>query len=161
MDTLQKIVPIDKDYVHKTNAENVLISDLIRHGDEVHSFLCVNSNHPFFFDHSREHIPGIMLIEAGRQKAMAVAHKYHEVSFDKVFFINEFQMKFFSFAKTSRPVIIKSKVFQTNAKSKHYFQFNLECSFHQDTRLIANVFGVFTVLSPKLLARLERSNGEL
>lgn len=161
MNTLQNIVPIDKEYVHKTNADNVLISDLIRDGDEFHSFLCVNSNHPFFFDHSREHIPGIMLIEAGRQKAMAVAHKYHEVSFDKLFFINDFQMKFFSFAKTSRPVILKSKVFKRDSKSKNYFQFTLECSFHQDTRLIATVLGAFTVLSAKLLARLERSNDEL
>jgi 2-oxo-3-(phosphooxy)propyl 3-oxoalkanoate synthase len=157
MNTQQQIVPINKDYVHKTNAENVLISELIQHGDEFHSFICVNTNHPFFFDHSREHIPGIMLIEAGRQKAMAIVHKYYEVSFDKVFFINDFQMKFFSFAQTSLPVVIKSKVFRDDSKSKNYFQFVLESSFHQNSHLVATVHGAFTVLSARMLARLERS----
>jgi hypothetical protein len=160
MDIQHNILPIDKDYVHKTNVENVLISDLIQHGDEFHSFICVNTNHPFFFDHSRDHIPGIMLIEAGRQKAMAIVHKYYQVSFDMVFFINDFQMKFFNFAKTSSPVILKSKVFNNNSKSKNYFQFDLESSYYQDTHLIATVHGAFTVLSAKLLARLERSKGQ-
>ena len=157
MDNQQRTVPIDKKYVHKANEENVLISDIEKHGDEFHSFVIVNTGHPFFFEHPREHVPGLLLVEAGRQNSMAIVHKYYDVSFDKAFFINDFQMKFASFATASSPLMIKSRVLNNASKSKNYFQLDFEITFYQETNLVASLSVTFTISSAKLLARLERS----
>ncbi len=159
MDSRQKTVPIDKRYVHKANEENVLISDIEKHGEEFCTSVIVNTEHPFFFEHAREHVPGLLLVEAGRQSSMAIVHKYYDVAFDKAFFINDFQMKFASFATTSSPLTIKSKVLNNASKSKNYFQLDFEIEFYQETKLVASLSVTFTVASEKLLARLERNRG--
>jgi len=159
MDNRQKTVPIDKRYVHKANEENVLISDIEKHGEEFHTSVIVNTEHPFFFEHAREHVPGLLLVEAGRQSSMAIVHKYYDVAFDKAFFINDFQMKFASFATTSSPLTIRSKVLNNASKSKNYFQLDFEIEFYQETKLVASLSVTFTIASEKLLARLERNRG--
>ncbi|MEN8146646.1 MAG: AfsA-related hotdog domain-containing protein [Campylobacterota bacterium] len=159
MNTQQKTVPIDKRYVHKANEENVLIGDVEKHGDAFHTSVIVNTEHPFFFEHPREHVPGLLLVEAGRQSSMAIVHKYYDVAFDKAFFINDFQMKFTGFATTSAPLTIKSSVLNSASKSKNYFQLDFEIAFYQETKPVASLSVTFTIASPKLLARLERNRG--
>lgn len=41
--------------------------------------LYMDSNHPYFFEHPNEHIPGMMLIEATRQLMVACTHKYGNI----------------------------------------------------------------------------------
>lgn len=159
MDCEYKRVPIDKRYVHKSNEENVLISDIEKEGEEFNAFVILNTEHPFFFEHSRKHVPGMLLVEAGRQNSMAIVHKYYDVAFDKAFFINDFQMKFSNFATTSSPLMIKSRVLNNRAKSKNYLQLDFEITFLQEAKLVASLRVRFTIASAKLLARLEKDRG--
>ncbi len=156
---MQKTIPINKEYVHKSNAENVLISDIERYDDLFHTSIIVDTKHPFFFEHPREHVPGLLLVEAGRQNAMAIVHKYYDIAFDQAFFINDFQMKFTGFATTSLPLSIKSKVINNNSKSKNYLLLDFEITFYQEAKQVAFLSVTFTIASPKLLARLERRKG--
>jgi hypothetical protein len=61
-------IPVEKQLVHKSNTENVFLSDIAQFAtdeDKAERFICnmhVHANHPFFFEHERNHVPGLYLI---------------------------------------------------------------------------------------------------
>ncbi|WP_323073340.1 AfsA-related hotdog domain-containing protein [Mycetohabitans endofungorum] len=38
--------------------------------------LIIEPDHPFFFEHEIDHVPGLMLVEATRQACTAVSHMF-------------------------------------------------------------------------------------
>jgi hypothetical protein len=57
----------------RLSAEHVVITTPERVGDEFVSTLIVNESHPYFFDHPCDHVPGMLLLEACAQLAIAAA----------------------------------------------------------------------------------------
>lgn len=51
---------------------NVLITvpEQINQGSVYRSSMCIDLTHPFYFEHPNSHVPGIMLLEAGKQMAL-------------------------------------------------------------------------------------------
>jgi hypothetical protein len=64
---------IDKEYVHKTNEENVLISKPYRCGNMFY-FNGFKDSSEFNIDHGSDHLQGIIIFEAARQAAIASVH---------------------------------------------------------------------------------------
>lgn len=59
--------------VGRREAANVMISPVMPAADGGHEALAVaDGEHPVFFDHVQDHLPGMLLLEAGRQ--LAIAH---------------------------------------------------------------------------------------
>jgi hypothetical protein len=64
---------IDKEYVHKTNQENVLISKPYRCGNMFY-FNGFSKSAEFNIDHGSDHLEGIIIFEAARQAVIASVH---------------------------------------------------------------------------------------
>ncbi|MEE2052053.1 ScbA/BarX family gamma-butyrolactone biosynthesis protein, partial [Nocardiopsis tropica] len=56
--------------VGRSNGDNVVLTGLAGDGDAVSASLRVLPQHPSLFDHAQDHLPGMVLIEAGRQLAL-------------------------------------------------------------------------------------------
>ncbi|MER7518914.1 ScbA/BarX family gamma-butyrolactone biosynthesis protein [Streptomyces sp. NPDC126499] len=63
--------PIDPARVGRTDPQHVVLSDHPSGADNRWE-LRVDCNHPIFFDHLCDHVPGMVLLEAARQAARAV-----------------------------------------------------------------------------------------
>jgi len=111
---------IDKRYVHKCQEDNVLISDIRRISTDPEEFECdmvVDPQHPFFFEHPSDHVPGMMLIEAGRQVGIAVSHLFLNVPFGTAFISKEFNVRFEALAQLDEPITIRTRF--SNSTFRH------------------------------------------
>jgi hypothetical protein len=75
--------------------------------------MIVDINHPYFFEHPNEHVPGMMVIEAVRQLLVACSHKYGHVPLkDYNFVLSSMTGVFKNYLELNYPVLFK--VIQTN-----------------------------------------------
>lgn len=75
---------------------------LRRQGDATH--LIVDRDHPFFFDHPLDHIPGLLLIEGGVQFAQRAAAPGQ--------FVNRIEARFLKYALFDTPVVLNGAATQ-------------------------------------------------
>lgn len=101
-----EVIPIEREYVHKINPSQVVISDVKKieknkinvifpHKKEISVSYCQakpNLSCPVCFDHPLDHYPLMMLLEIGRQLAIAASHKIF-IKKQCIFFT--FRKKFF------------------------------------------------------------------
>lgn len=64
---------MDQEYVHKTNKENVLVSQPFQYGN-MYYFNGFHKSPEFNIDHSSDHLEGIIIFEAARQAGIAALH---------------------------------------------------------------------------------------
>ena len=82
--------PIDPSFVHKKNPNNVLISHPVQLAtDKFRSKVFSQTDNLFLFDHAYDHLPGLLLIEAGRQIGTAVTHIHYGIPLNEYHFILE------------------------------------------------------------------------
>lgn len=81
--------PLDARLVGRTSPRNVVLSPTSPPaGGELAWELVVDQSHPVFFDHPQDHVPGLLLVEAIRQAAVAAVGRPAELdsielSFDR------------------------------------------------------------------------------
>lgn len=158
---LDNISRIDKKLVHKVNEENVFVSRFhqIQSGD-VDSFLsqvAVDKDHFFFFEHAYDHVPGLLMIEAGRQIGTAIAHTYYDVSFDTVFILNEMTIRFYKYVELSKPLFLKSMVRNKLIRKGKLIQMEHDGYFIQDSHEVAYMGGTWQMYNKKIVERFRRS----
>ena len=164
---------LDKRLVHKSCDENVLLSHVEALPDTAESSegndqqaptrrdhfrgaLYVQQNHRFFFEHARDHVPGLYLIEAGRQMSVAVAHMFYGVPFDIEFIMTELNVEFRNMANIHDPLIAY------NTMSRHVFRKGQLASMYsagvirQGDLDVARMSGTMVLMDKNLLKRLER-----
>lgn len=106
-----KIVRIDKSLVHKYKEHNVLLSRVEKLNESIIIGEAVQDiNQPFFYEHPKDHVPGMYIIEAVRQMVTAVPHLYYGVLMDTPYILDELRAQFHKFAESNLPLFI----FQTN-----------------------------------------------
>jgi 2-oxo-3-(phosphooxy)propyl 3-oxoalkanoate synthase len=93
---------VDPAVVGRTEATQVVISSLQRPTpDAASATILVDPAHPSFFDHPLDHVPAMLLLEAGRQTAVAAAF----VKGARPPLVLGYHARFFSFANLDRPLI--------------------------------------------------------
>jgi hypothetical protein len=171
------IVPrtLDKRLVHKAFEENVLLShiDEVARGqmvvdnegrpirkDHFRGTLYIQRNHTFFFEHHRDHVPGLYLIEAGRQMSVAVAHRFYDVPSGVEFVMTDLHVWFRNMANIHDPLIIE------NAMSQHIYRKGQLAGMHSSATVrqggteVAFMSGSMILMDKNLLKRLERRGGK-
>ncbi|PJZ70474.1 hypothetical protein CH373_05220 [Leptospira perolatii] len=156
----------DRRLVHKYYDENVLLAGVERlpEVEGVERFLAtirVNINHNFFFEHPRNHVPGLYIIEAGRQSGLAVAHKYFGVSYGSEFVMNQLSVDFFKFANIWQPLQIELEAKDVVYRKDQFVSFNLHGTFNQNSQLVAKMSGILMVVGKNVMEKLERSFAKL
>ncbi|MCP3821643.1 hypothetical protein NLX86_27185 [Streptomyces sp. A3M-1-3] len=59
--------------VGRSNADNVVLADVVSEADAARATLRVPGDHPSMFDHPQDHLPGMVIAEAARQLALFAA----------------------------------------------------------------------------------------
>ena len=140
---------LDKKLVHKYLAENVFVSRVESLGteqpDSFISQLAFESNHTFFFEHPLDHVPGLMLIEAGRQATIAISHLFLDVPYECVFIVNKLNTEFNIFAELELPVFLIGTVRNKRYQHGNLYEFQSEGNFIQGEQSIGFMNGIATL----------------
>ena len=128
----------------------------------VYSKMFVNINHRFFFEHSNDHVPGFMLIEAFRQFCVAVNHVYGKVPLKDAQLVLEcLDSKFFKYVELSLPVTLKGIVKESRWNKKGYLSFlDFETEVIQGSSILARLRIYGKIISKGVFARMRRIESE-
>ncbi len=153
---------IDKKWVHKCDDKNNFVSRIeqVSQGDmDVFiSQVGVDRKHPFFFEHEYDHIPGLLMVEAGRQIGTAIAHLFYKVEFGVVFILNEMNVRFFKYVELYKPLFVRSMVRNKLERKGKLIQMNHDGVFLQDGHEVAYMGGTWQMYDPKIIERFRRSS---
>jgi hypothetical protein len=97
---------INKNLVHKTSDDNILISEPFSAG-WLHYFNMFQETNELTFDHPSEHVQGLLLSEALRQAGIACTHLQGLPLEGKLVLLN-FSTNYFSFIERSDPIILRA-----------------------------------------------------
>jgi 2-oxo-3-(phosphooxy)propyl 3-oxoalkanoate synthase len=97
--------------VGRTDPRNRLLAELTPGGDGYEAALAPDLDHPVFFDHPQDHLPGSLLVEALRQVAVASSSAACRWDPDRVV-LTRFCVEFESFAELGAPVRCAASVRQ-------------------------------------------------
>src|SRR3989344_697829 len=150
---------IDRKYVHKTRDGNVLISNPVIVDPEKKIYrtkLVYDPNHEFFFDHQLSHLPGMLLLEAGRQFGTAISHQFFNVPFESQFILHELNSQFVAGADRSDDVFIDVMI--TNAKiRKGELRSMTGIGYvHQKGEIIGKITSSWSIIPDKELGHLAK-----
>ena len=152
---------LHKKYVHKENDENNFVSRIehIEKGDAdcFLSQVILDNTHPFFFEHSYDHVPGLLMIEAGRQIGTAIAHLFYHVDLDVVFILNEMNIRFFLYVELSKPLFVKSMVRNKLIRKGKLIQMEHDGYFLQDGNEVAYMGGTWQMYDKRVIERFRKS----
>lgn len=153
--------PLGKELVHKHREQNVFVSRVELVGPEhPDQFICqfaLDPAHPFFFEHPLDHVPGLMIIEAGRQTGNAVCHLFYDVPFGTSFVLSEAHFDFVAFAELSRPLFATGTVAEKKYKRGALIEMKCEGHFVQNLETIGFMSGRWRVFNRRVLERMRRS----
>jgi hypothetical protein len=153
---------IREELVHKRCPENVLVARVERVSDDAPDSFAVQllfpTDHPFFFEHPLDHVPGLALIEAGRQTGLVVAHRFYGVPLQGcVFFVNDLAASFTALALLDAPVFGNSIVTDVRMKRGRLVGMTYTGHYLQHGRSIGTLTGTWTVIDEPVLARMRRT----
>jgi hypothetical protein len=150
---------LDRKFVHKIHERNVLIAYVReRPGEDgwYDAEMVHDMDHPFFFEHPLDHIPAMMLVEAGRQLGIAISHLFLGVSLGTMFATKSFDIRFTDFAETHTPVIISASVTDKQYRRGKLIHLRMDGYFSQNGRPLGSMGGTWAMLNPNLWKRYRR-----
>jgi len=150
---------LDGKYVHKIHERNVLIAAVRqRPGQEewYDAEMVHDMDHPFFFEHPLDHIPAMMLVEAGRQLGIAISHLFLGVPLGTLFATQSFDIRFTDFAEVKTPVIISISVTDKQYRRGELIHLRMDGYFSQNNRALGSMGGTWSILKPELWKRYRR-----
>lgn len=152
--------PIDRTFAHKNQDANVFISRFERITpdieDEYLVLMSFNSEHPYFYEHERDHVPGMMLVEGARQCGLVGSHQYYGVPFSHVFVLDTLDIKFNKFAEKDHAVFSKVTFSGLQHRKGTLSAAIVRNELIQAGEKIGEVTGAFAMRDRRLLARLRR-----
>ncbi|NQT26511.1 hypothetical protein HQ585_14250 [candidate division KSB1 bacterium] len=153
---------VDKKLIHKSKDINNFVSRIenIELGDADYflSQVILDGKHPYFFEHDYDHVPGLLMIETGRQIGTAIAHLYYDVDFETVFILNEMNIRFFSYTELSKPLFLKSIVRNKLIRKGKLNQMEHDGYFIQDGNEVAYMSGTWQMYNKKVIERFRKSS---
>jgi len=156
-------IKISQAHVHKTQDSNRLLSWVTSQTDEggrsiYRAQVRVLPEHPYFFEHDRRHIPGLYIIEAGRQLGLAVPHLFFDVGYDYGFVLDGCDMKFTGFANLQDKLIIEAHTFNAVERKGKLQSISFEGRFYQNGERLVRYTSHIRLIHERLLKRYERQS---
>jgi hypothetical protein len=147
-------------FVHRAVPANVLLgrTERLREGEEIFSSaMLVDLEHPFFFEHPLDHIPSMMLIEAGRQLGIAVSHIFLDVPMGTAFAPTAIQVEFAEYAELDAPVTLHCQVSDKVFRHDRLASMVLGGTFLQFGHAFGRMSGRWTMMPAAFYERVRRS----
>lgn len=91
---IAELTHVPKEFVHKAAADEVMVTDVVRVGDDRFT-VAVRSPRDCFLGHRGTAPAGdpLLLAEAVRQTAIYLSHRYHDVPEDRAFILNDLRFR--------------------------------------------------------------------
>jgi hypothetical protein len=156
-------VRADRRVVHKRDPHNVLVGDLGRDGAGQLFFgeMLHNLAHPFFYEHEKDHVPSMYLLEACKQFLTAVGHVYFDVPLDRPFIVESLDMTFLRFAETDHPVYFVALASELVRDEGQVAQVKQEVLVIQDERPIARGRCLLHGFDPERYRELRKDRAQI
>jgi len=145
--------------VHKVVPANVLLAWVRESANEDDCYeaeMVMDVAHPFFFEHQLDHIPAMMLVEAGRQMGIAVSHLFLGVPRGTMFATESFDIRFTNFAELSPAVTIRARVTDRRYRKGYLVHLRLDGDFSQGGSRLGGMGGTWVMLEPAVWKRHRR-----
>jgi hypothetical protein len=157
-------VPVRQADVHKQLGNNVFISSITPKTDEAGQVIYMAKvriipDHPYFFEHVRDHLPGLYIIEAGRQVGLAIPHLFYDVGYDYGFVLEACDMRFSGFINLSDDLFIECRIFNPVYRRGKLQSLSFDGIFLQNGQACVHYQSHIKRIHRKLLARYERHSG--
>ena len=147
---------IEKKFVHKINTQNVVISHPTRLSEDVfRARVMTPLKNDFFFDHSYDHAPGMLLIEAFRQLGTAISHLYFNVPFDYVFILYDMHTKFEKYTLLDEPIYIDFTILDKKIKAGIARKLNGQGLVKQGNAITCEFVSSWAMLPKALVAKIK------
>jgi len=142
------LMRIEKELVHKDFENNVLVARLKQLQDDVIiGEITQDIQHPFFYEHEKDHVTGLYIIEVARQFGTALAHLYYGTPRDMSFILDEMQAQFYKFAETNQPLFMIADIRDRFYVDGNLSQMQVSASIVQGEEIVAVVSGLFRIFS--------------
>lgn len=162
--TKNYIQPIAKEFVHKVHRTNVAISEIehLLTNSDISYFTCIlvpQFNKSAFFDHENDHCSMMHLIEGCRQAALALPHKFYDVSLEGYkYLIKNLDVQLLQIFEKYSEVRLFAKVkLLKNSTLQKSFLMEFELMQAQITKSLVN--GDVYIMHDKLYNKI-RNNGK-
>lgn len=152
---------LNRELVHKENEDNVFIRQVkcIESSEERDSIITLFHfplDHAYFFEHHKDHIPGLMLIEAGRQSGTAVCHQVYKVPLGHVFILDEVVVRFLRLARPSSSLEAFNYITDKKFRKEKLVSLVAEGYFFQHGEKVAYMKSCWKVVDPGLFNRMNK-----
>jgi hypothetical protein len=115
--------------------------------DVFFSNMFVNLTHPFFFEHSNEHVPAMMTIEAARQFLIACCHVYGNIPIKGISFImSDMNIKFDNYLELNFPIKmvanlnnLKTRRLDSVTNARYWNEIDVTITIYQRNILAAEI----------------------
>lgn len=159
---IKDLVRVTKTHVHKEDDDNRLLNWLGYYKDETgrtiyRAEIRILETHKYFFEHHREHLPGLYIIEAGRQLGLAVPHLFLGVSYDYHSVLDGCDMSFMGFANLTDRLFIDAHVINPVHRKEKLQSLSFDGTFIQNNKSIVHYQSHVRLIHARLLKRLEAS----
>ena len=148
---------LDRKYVHKNDERNALVAEIASVDDEKNVFLSqayVDLQHPFFFEHEVDHIPGLFIIEFARQASMAASHLFLDIPLSSVFIMERLDSNFISIPEKTHSLFAVMERRDICLKKGRVASQVWQTKIVQMGRTVAVLEGDQKILSEKVFSRL-------
>lgn len=137
------VTRIDKKLVHKDYDANVLVARIDKYKTDVFvAEISQDITHSFFYEHAKDHVTGVYILEAVSQIARAIPHMYYDTPYTTSYILNEVTSSFHRFAETNKPLFTVLRVSDKAYKKGALHYLKIECDIIQDQIKIGTVSGL-------------------
>ncbi len=142
---------LDKKWVHKHQDYNALLGSMSKVGESdwlvAEVYRC--NDHPFFYEHPQDHVPGLYMIEAARQFGLASAHLFYDVPMDRPFIMDNMSISFSKFAEKDKPLYLLAEYSDTLFIDGVLSRTNNRCYIVQGGEVLGEVSGRGLIMEGK------------
>ncbi len=153
-------VLISNQLVHKNKVSNVFIRDMkiIESNlsyDGIVTLFHIPTDHTYFFEHPKDHIPGLMIIDAGKQAGTAICHKIYNVDFNRVFILDDINVRFLRLANAGAPLFSYNHITQKKYRRDQLTSLQAEGYFFQECNRVAYMRSSWKIIDTEVFNRFK------
>ncbi|MGF1512797.1 MAG: beta-ketoacyl synthase N-terminal-like domain-containing protein [Elainellaceae cyanobacterium] len=154
-----EVVRLEKKLAHKYEESNMFISQIEKLQDGfIAGEIVQDVHHSFFYEHPKDHVPGLYIAEAVRQFGTVLSHLYYDVPLGVAFVLDEMQAQFYKFAETTLPLFIVAQIHDTVHTMGQLEQMQLSTFVIQDEITVAKISGVARFFDPDRYSNLRKES---
>ena len=160
-----QLTRIDRRLAHKDHDDNVLIARVEQlQGDVMIGEMAQDVTHPFFYEHDLDHVPGLYLIEAGRQFGAAACHLFYGVDFGIPFVLDACNASFSKMVEKDLPAFFVTETYlkqYADDGSGRLTELRMLGSCVQEGRDVGTMDASFRFFEPKRYHRMVQARRQL